>query len=146
MGLDLTDIAILFRRVAAREATDGPRLGDYVLFPGGQLERFSHDWGDSIQTAPGGSFFIYRSGEAEFSGGLNPSIPVDKLELTEATLPGSFWFFHHDEPGAGRGVNCTIDCRVYKTSAPYQGFLGKDFQSAEIDALKGELALRLQAA
>lgn len=137
--LDETDNAILAEKIVARENIAGPRVGDYVSFPTGELERISHDWGEALQTSPGGSFFLYRNGQGSFSGGLNPATPLDKLELTHVQLPGSFWFFHHDRAGAGRGVHFEIPCRVYRTSAAYEGFLGREFQSEKVDALKAQL-------
>jgi len=138
-GLDAIDQEIIRKLIITRDQIGKPRIGDYVRFPTGQLERFSHDWGDGLQTSAGGSFFLCTNGGASFSGGLNPCTPADKLKLTNATLPGSFWIFHHDIAGAGRGVYFKIPCRVFITTAAYDGFLGKDFCSHEIDALKKQL-------
>jgi hypothetical protein len=125
--LDAKDQEILNNRIEAREQISGPRIGDYVRFPSGELERFSHDWRDSLQTSPpySGEVYLLASGNGSFSGGLNPSIPVESLTLTEEFLPGKFWFFHHNTPGAGRGVYFSIPCRVYSTTTIYNGFLGK---------------------
>lgn len=132
---DDIDEQIKLARIAARDRIERPRIGDYVRFPTGQLERLSHDWGDEFQTSPSGSIYLHEKGLGSFSGGLNPSTPLDKMKLTNKHLPGNFWFFHHDCAGAGRGVYFHIPCRVYFTTADYTGFLGKDFQSAEIHAL-----------
>lgn len=138
---DEKDEEIRTERAAEREKmNDRPNIGDYVIFPTGQLERVSHDWGDGLQTSPSGSFYLHRSGQGEFSGALNPSTPLDKLTLTPKRLPGSFWFFHHGEVGAGRGVYFSIECRVYSTTATYDGYLGQDFQSSAITALKAQLS------
>lgn len=137
--LDEIDEQIKLARSVARNRNKRPRIGDYVRFPTGQLERLSHDWGDGFQTSPSGSIFLHANGQGEFSGGLNPSTPLDKMKLTNVHLPGSFWFFHHDSAGAGRGVYFNISCRVYLTTAEYTGYLGKDFQSAELLALKKQL-------
>lgn len=123
-ALDDVDQQILKQRIAIRDRIIRPRVGDYVRFPSGELERFSHDWDDGLQTSPSGSFFLCPNGQASFSGGLNPIMRADKLNLSGLALPGSFWFFHHDWPGAGRGVHFKILCRVYTTTAPYEGFLG----------------------
>lgn len=143
--LDSTDQELLAKRILARESLQGPRIGDYILFPTGQLERFSHDCGHGLQTSPGGSFYIFGCGESSFSGGLNPTTPLENLELTSATLMGNFWFFHHGFAGAHRGVDCLVPCRVYKTSAKYEGFLGSDFQSPAISRLQADLARQLGA-
>lgn len=86
--LDHIDQQILDAAVALRDQIEGPRIGDFVLFPTGQLERFSHDWGDGgIQTSPGGSFFLSRSGHGSLScGGLNPCIPAESLAIAPAVL------------------------------------------------------------
>jgi len=122
--LDEIDRAILKKIMVLRQNIQRPRCGDFLRFPTGELERLSHDWGDGYQTSPSGSFYLSPSGNGSFSGGLNPSTPYDKFELTSEILPGKFWFFHHGFPGAGRGVYFSIPCRVYRTTAPYTGFLG----------------------
>jgi len=138
--LDHIDQEIMNAAVALRDQLTGPRMGDFVLFPTGQLERFSHDWGAGIQTSPGGSFHLSRNGHGSLScGGLNPCIPADSLAIAPAVLPGQFWFFHRGVPGAGRAVYCEAPCRVFTTNAPYQGFLGSDFQSALLQQLKDQL-------
>lgn len=134
--LDEIDKAILQDRITARARINGPAVGDYILFPTGELERFSHDWVDGLQTSPGGSFYLFNTGSASFSGGLNPSTPRDAMQLTDTKLPGEFWFFHHDRAGAGRGVYFTIECRLFKTTANYDGFLGHDWVSPRITELK----------
>jgi len=66
---------------------------------------------------------LHDHGEASFSGILNPSISADSLSLTDEKEHGEFWFFHHGSAGAGRGVRFTVPCRVYETTAAYNGFL-----------------------
>lgn len=139
---DAIDEAIKTERFAEHEQIEQPRLGDYVLFPTGELERFSCNLGDGIQTSPDGAFYLSGNGGVSFGGSLNPPTPRDKLDLTDQSLPGSFWFFHHGSVGAGRRVNFQIPCRVYSTTAQYQGYLGKDFQCKEIEALKRQLQNR----
>lgn len=134
--LDPTDQALLKEMDAERNSMTTPRVGDYVLFASGQLERISHDWDDVMQTSPGGSFNLSKSGRASFSGGLNPPIPVESLQQTQAQLPGEFWFFHHGITGPHRAIYADIQCRVYKTTAPYGGYLGPDFQSKRTESLK----------
>lgn len=138
--LDARDQELLAHASANRARLIGPRVGDYVLFASGQLERLCHDHGQGLQTAPGGSYHLFSSGGSSFSGGLNPTVQKRNLKLTSATLPGRFWFFHHGISGAGRGVDCEIPCRVYTTSETYMGYLGADFQSSHMNALKDQLA------
>lgn len=109
---DATDAKILDERQAQWDARPGPRVGDFVQI-GQRFGRFSHDWGDGIQWSEGGSFYLYGP-SVEFSGGLNRAIPMDRLEATNDSRPGTFWFFHHGFSGASRGVGATIPCRVFK--------------------------------
>ena len=113
--------------VDARERIAGSRLGDFVRLPAGQVERISHRRDDAVQTSPVdmASFFLCRTGGAEMSGSLNPFVPRQTLALSNETRQGIFWFFHHGVVGAGRAVYFTVPCRVFDTTAQYEGFLKK---------------------
>lgn len=138
--LDARDQDILARCFAARQKLTEPCMGDFVLFPTGELERFSNNWGDRLQTSPRGGFYLDRSGHGSLScGALNPSTPKDLLMRTDARLPGDFWFFHNDIAGAGRGVYFKIPCRVFITTAQYTGFLGRTLACPSLLALTEEL-------
>ncbi len=65
VSFDAIDQAILDKRLGARELIDRPRTGDFVRFPTGEIERFSHDWGDALQTSPirAGSFYLHDHGQ-----------------------------------------------------------------------------------
>lgn len=126
-----------------REAIQGPRIGDYLLFPTGQLERFSHDWGNQLQTSEAGSIYLCSNGNGSFSGSLNPSTPLDAMTLTSAKLPGEYWFFHHGFSGAGRGVRFQIPCRVYTTTAKYEGFSKIEHAPKTHSKLKAQLQEQL---
>lgn len=121
--LDRIDLAIRAERLAKRQGEQQPLVGDFVRFSSGQIERFSWDGDRSIQTAPGGSFYLGGSGLASFSGSLNPPVPKASLTLIDEVVEGAFWFFHHGSPGAGCGVHFTLPCKVFVCSAPYQGFV-----------------------
>src|SRR5215475_5207388 len=118
---DTLDAEILAQRQELFNAIEGPRVGDFLLTADGYL-RFTHDWGDAIQTTvhPGhpcnsdASFYLSKNGHVSFSGSLDPSIDKSNLIETEEKQEGCFWFFHHDFWGAGRGVNFRISCRVFK--------------------------------
>ncbi|MHC3436454.1 MULTISPECIES: hypothetical protein [Delftia] len=126
---------------ANRERIEGPRIGDFVVFSTGQIERFSHAWDDCLQTSPSGSFFLHASGSGEFSGALNPHTPRQSLELTRATLPGTFWFFRDGRAQPGGRVDFSIPCRVFRTAETYTGYLGTTFQmdSHRLQTLKALL-------
>lgn len=117
--IDETDKAKLADRAKARESLTGPLVGDYVVMPDGTLRRFTHDWGDEIQTTVKGfqydaSFHIGRDGYMSFSGSLDRGVPKDRLTLTGEVKDGSCWFFSHDYAEGGNGVRVTLPCRVYK--------------------------------
>lgn len=126
---DAKDDEIRAVRMAERDAIDRPRRGDYVRFPTGEVERFSNEFGTALQTSPiwAGSFHLHAGGVSSFSGSLNPPIPADSLTLTTERMDGKFWFFHHGETGAHRGVYFAMPCRVYETTAPYHGFVSRGF-------------------
>jgi len=98
---------------AAWNERSGPRVGDFAIMPTGEYHRFSHEWPDGLQTSKDGSFY-FGKGFADFSGGLDPSIPNDRIRPTEETRPGSFWFFHHNHSRAHNGVRFQVMCRVYR--------------------------------
>lgn len=125
VSFDSIDQEILDKRIATRDLIARPRTGDFVRFASGEVERLSHDWQNAFQTSPirAGSFYLHDHGGSSFSGSLNPLIPADSLSLTDEKMDGEFWFFHHGRPGADRGVRFTVSCRVYETSAKYDGFV-----------------------
>ncbi len=118
----INNTELLENRTAMRDEHPGPRVGDYVLFPDDmprdgkyerQVERFSHDWEDALQTSPGGSWYL-GNGYASFSGSLNRSIPKVRLEDTGEVRLGSFWFFSNDHARAHNGIDVQAPCRVYR--------------------------------
>lgn len=112
--LNATDTKILARKLALLEAVEGPRVGDFVVFESHprRPRRVSEFWFGGAQTSDGGSFHL-GEGSLSFSGGLAPAVPLESLTLTEHTRTGSCWFFHHDSPGAGRGITVYVPFRVY---------------------------------
>jgi len=111
---DERDAAIRAERLIEWQARSGPRVGDFVRLANGELRRFAHHWGDSIQPTSkgGGSFYFFGSGMS-MSGGLDPAIPIERIVDTGETRDGWCWFFHHGFSGAHRGVDFTVPCRVY---------------------------------
>jgi hypothetical protein len=117
---DAVDAEILNKRELAFNKVSGPRVGDFLRTPEGFL-RFTHDWGDSIQTTVrpshpchGDESFYLSDGCASFSGSLDSAIPKEQLRDTDEKQDGSFWFFHHDFAQAHNGVHFTIACRVFE--------------------------------
>jgi hypothetical protein len=118
--LDERDSALLAARIGAWNEGVGPRVGDFLELPDGTMLRFTHDYGEGIQTTcrhASGSFY-FGVGYMSYSGPLDP--PVDKaaLEDTYRTHPGRAWFFHHDYRTAHNGVYVHVECRVFRTAEP----------------------------
>lgn len=122
---DERDAAILARRAIARDAIQGHRVGDFIVFADGTVGRFTHSYGDAIQTTVrggqfgDGSFYLCESGGLSYSGALDPAIPIGRLQDTGESRHGSVWFFHRDWHCAHNAVQAEIPCRVYReTSLP----------------------------
>lgn len=120
LTFDDVDAEILAERERLFNQIDGPRVGDFLRTPEGFL-RFTHDWGDAIQTTVkpshpcnGDASFYLGEGHVSFSGSLDPSISKMLLRDTGEKQYGSFWFFHHNMAGAGRGVSFRIPVRVFE--------------------------------
>lgn len=114
--LDERNTEIAAETLAAWEARPAgiPRVGDFVLMPGGQMQRCAHAWDDGMQTCDGGSFYINRDGRANMSGTLRPQQLWEYFQRTDELKPGRFWFFSHGRAGAGRGVDFWLPCRVFR--------------------------------
>lgn len=117
--LDDEDEDIKQHRVNAWNQRSGPRVGDFVELPDGTTRRFTHDWGDEIQTTgtaefAGDASFYFGHGYMSFSGSLDPGVPKARLIDTGQIREGPAWFFHHDSACAHNGVSTTVPCRVYR--------------------------------
>jgi hypothetical protein len=115
--LDTRDAEILTARIAARATIDGARVGDFVRMPDGNLLRFTHDWGDGLQTtlrSDAGSFYFCKSGHMDYSGGLDRALPRDRLRDTGDLVPATAWFFHHDHHRAHNSVAVVVLCRLFE--------------------------------
>ena len=116
-SFDALDEQIKQIRIDAWNNRSGPRVGDFVRMPDGALLRFTHDFGEEIQTTaprePGDQSFYFGHGYCSFSGSLDSPILKSDLFDTGATQEGPVWFFHHDSARAHNGVHTTIPCRVY---------------------------------
>jgi hypothetical protein len=101
----------------------GPLVGDWVwMHKLREFRRFTHDWGDGLQTSHGldgrndggGGFHMFKDGTCSYSGGLDPSIPKAKITGPIGYKQGVVWFFHHDWVGAHRGVWGHADFAIYE--------------------------------
>lgn len=117
-GLDARNQLIRDELAAARlnlfDKLQRPLIGDIVHWPNGHVRRISHDLEWELQTSIVGSFFVFRSGHGSFSGALKDAQPLDFFERTGELQEGLFWFFSHNVTGAGRAVDCTLPCRVWR--------------------------------
>jgi hypothetical protein len=111
------NLPLLDAKLAARAKIPGPRVGDWLRLPRWhsqqpEFTRFTHDWGDQLQTGLG-SFFLFHSGHCDYSGGLNPGCLKSDLVATDELKEGSVWFFDEDRSGGGRGVYFQANMRVF---------------------------------
>lgn len=121
---DAIDGAILAERSFCYGAKAGPRVGDWVEMLDGSVRRFTHDWGDEIQTTSGSEWgrgdqsFYLGKGYCSFSGSLDRAIPKGQLVDAGEQRQGSVWFFHHNETRAHNGVRASMPFRVFRQVAP----------------------------
>jgi hypothetical protein len=115
------DFHILAARIQKLNERQGPRVGDFVIFPDGTELRFTYDWSDvgggiqtTCRTLKDSSFYFTQSGHCDYSGALDSDIPVAALEETGETRLGSVWFFSNDSPRAHNGVKAKVPFRVYR--------------------------------
>jgi hypothetical protein len=80
--------------------------------------RFTHDWGNSIQTTThserDGSFYLCDTGGVSYSGGLNIGIRKDRLRRVKGSLPMLFWFFSGNFAMANNAVHFYMPCRIFE--------------------------------
>lgn len=128
---DNRDLAILAERVAAYDAIEGPRVGDFVRFLGQPPEgkdadierRISHIWDfegcedPGIQTSAGGSYYL-GSGYISMSGSLFTRVPQSALKRSCLERKGGVWFFHHDFATGGGAVHAELMFRLFDCKLP----------------------------
>lgn len=110
---------ILEVRMRAFNARKGPRVGDFLQLPNihpklGNLTRFTHDWGDSIQTGGMGGSFYLSAGCMSYSGGLDRGTLKTFIGKQVGERLGSCWFFDKDIHRAHNGVQFHVPCRLFE--------------------------------
>ena len=98
----------------------GPTVGHFLKLPRidsrqEEFTRFTHDWGDSIQTGGNNGSFFHFGISLSYSGSLDSGLKTCDIIPTQETRPGGFWFFDEGTSGAGRAVNYLAPFRVFET-------------------------------
>lgn len=111
---------ILRARLAEFNAVAGPRVGDFLQLPRlhpelGDITRFTHHWGDRIQTGGTARNAYYLAGRSlSYSGSLDAGVATaDVLPDPVGERDGMVYFFNEGVTGAGRGVNFEAKMRVW---------------------------------
>lgn len=117
---------ILQESMAAYNKRRGPRVGDFLRNPDGTFTRFTHDWGDHIQTGGGSNSFYLGNGYCSYSGSLDTGIMKADIVRTKETKKGMIWFFNEGWSGPNRAVHYEVDFRVFdiKEGADISGLNG----------------------
>ena len=113
--VDAENGRILAARQSYLDGREGIGLGDFVI-DGDKVFRVAHHWGDSIQLTDGvfGASYYLGDGFVEFSGGLEPSIPVARFMPTDQKRLGSVWFFSQDSVQAHNGYCTKANFKVWQ--------------------------------
>lgn len=94
----------------------GIRVGDWVRFPDGSMNRVTHIWefdnGYDIQTGGGGSYYL-GDGYISHSGGLDIGIDGSHFTITKEVKKAWVWFFKNDYRMAHNGIDYKMDFRVF---------------------------------
>lgn len=107
------DKEILRRRAERFDARRGPKVGEWILFTDGVMERISYRWPGGFQTSDGGRFYL-DDDYARYSGSLNETVPSKHIHPTDEMKRARFWFFHDDWWGADRGIDVSFPARVWE--------------------------------
>lgn len=113
--IDLENQAILAQRQTLIDKRENIGVGDFVI-AGDNVLRVAHHWGDLIQLTDGRfgeSFYLSASGHCDFSGGLNPGIPVERFEATTERRYGAVWFFSQNIAQGHNGFHAWANFRVW---------------------------------
>lgn len=115
--LDDTDAGILERTRSAwvNKIRVRPSSGDFLKQTDGHTVRFCAAQSTYAQTTTAleHSYYIGVFGDVSYSGGLDPGLDYDRIALSNETMLGRFWFFHHGRGGAGRRIDVFLPCPVW---------------------------------
>lgn len=108
-----TNESILKELAALYNKKEGARVGDFLCLPHGEFVRFSHDWGESLQTTGASHGFHLGSSYISYSGGLDSGIKRASIKQTNELKAGFVWIWDQGISGADRGVNMQMSFRVF---------------------------------
>lgn len=116
---DAENALILEQRLKSFNAHDGPRVGDFLKLPMlhpklGTITRFTHDWGDLMQTGGMGGSFYLSDGHLSYSGALDRGTEKKFIGRQVGERRGAVWFFSRNVHRAHNGVTFEIPCRVFE--------------------------------
>lgn len=113
--LDERDQELVAARQKKRHNLGGIAEGDILILTNGDRRRAAAVYDDSVQPSSGAfpSIHLNSGGTGSFSGGLDRAIPLIHWCCVGIDT-ADFWIFHHDLPGAGRGVDCKIRVHVWR--------------------------------
>lgn len=111
------NLHIFIERRKKFNSREGARVGDYLLKPDGKYTRFTYFWECDGQMQTGGSSgnaYYLGNGYLDYSGSLNSGLNINCLEQTKELKAGQVWFFKDNRAGAGRGINFSMNFRVFR--------------------------------
>jgi hypothetical protein len=120
-NLDPQDTEILKYRESKLNETELPMVGDFIKYSDGKFARIAHIWKNNDGSVEDiqptmwgimGSFYL-SEGYVSFSGGLKPSIKLEKFSKSNEKKSGEFWFFHHDYITRDNGVYASMNRPVW---------------------------------
>ena len=101
---------------------NGLRVGDWVRFPNGIMNRVTYIWDVEperiIQTggSDGNHGYFLGKGWISYSGGLDVGVDESKFTPTKETKKGWIWFFNNNYVTAHNGVYYEMNFRIFECS------------------------------
>jgi hypothetical protein len=109
------NINIIAQLTDARNKRIDILVGDFLRMPDGSESRVTYCHDDGVQDGGGsGSFFLHKSGQGSYSGGLDSCKPFEKIKPTTETKKALFWIFSKNWAGANRGFYFYLDVKVWQ--------------------------------
>jgi hypothetical protein len=101
--------------IEARNKRTDILVGDFLRMPDGSMSRVTYCHDGGVQDGGGSSsFFLFPSGQASYSGGLDGCKPFDKIKPTNETKPALFWTWSKGWAGANRSFHFYTDVKIWQ--------------------------------